>query len=79
MVENLLCRAGGTIKQCLDRKACIKAIKDLGWSTIPYHGGFYIERTMLLRNKKIQYRWIVGSDGAVKPDNDKATEITAWN
>lgn len=76
-VENLTCKSGGTVKQCLDEKGRVKAVDDLGWSTTPYGGGFYVERLMTLSNMKLQYRWFVAADGSVKPDNDKAIGITA--
>ena len=76
-VKNLPCKMGGTINDCLDKKASLPAVDDLGWITSPYQGEFEVERMMLLDNLRLVYRWHVSADGQVTATNGKAIGITA--
>jgi hypothetical protein len=76
-VENLPCKTGGTVKDCLDKKANIPAIDDAGWVTSPYKGGFEVERIMLMNNGlRLIYRWYVSPSGEVAAVNGYAIGIT---
>ena len=76
-VKILKCKKGGTVQDCLDKKASVPAVEDLGWITSPYQGGWNIERMMLLNGTmKLVYKWRVEPDGTVKPVNGKAIGIT---
>ena len=75
-VKNLPAIEGGTVEQYLDQKAKIPAVDDLGWNTIPYQGGFSVERVMLLDNMKVKYEWFVDSNGVAKAINGKAMQVT---
>lgn len=77
-VENLPCKMGGTINDCLNKKASIPAVDDLGWNTTPYQGEFNIERTMILDNRLVlKYQWHVTADGHITATNGHAIGITA--
>jgi len=75
-IINLPSSKGGTLGQYLDNKANTSAVNDLGWVTKPYQGGYEVERSMMLGNMKLIYRWNVNSNGVIKAINGKAIGIT---
>ena len=75
MVMTLPCKSGGTVDQCLNKKAILKVVDDLGWKVYPTKDGFDVERLMLLNTRKMVYRWHVSNSGTVSAINGKAIGI----
>ena len=78
IVRNLLSKTGGTVDMCLNKKADLPAVNDLGWNVYPLSdGAFKVERIMLLNNKmQLKYKWHVNKNGKAKAVNGKAIGIT---
>lgn len=75
-VEDLPCKTGGTVNDCINQKSAIKAVDDLGWNTFPYQGEFDVERTLLIGSMRTVYRWHVDKSGKATATNGHAIGIT---
>ena len=77
-IKNAGCVLGGTIEQCLRRKAIVPNMSDRGWTAkVTSDGGYLVTRTLVLSKAlPLTYRWVVHPSGRIEAMNMRAMTLT---